>query len=70
MEELKIRILSGEGTVGNYKTYTGKHTALALRVALTKERDKSDRWARAEKYLGLESDGTEIWRAITPDDLA
>ena len=46
----KIRIVSGEGENGTIEIYTGKYTQRAIKVRLTKERCKGDRWARAEVY--------------------
>lgn len=46
-----IRIVSGEGTIGNAETYTGTRTERALKMRLTRERCNGDRWARAEVFI-------------------
>lgn len=46
----KIYIFSGEGEEGMREEYTGKRTLRALKIKLTKEKCKGDRWARAQFY--------------------
>ena len=41
----EIEIVSGEGTEGTVEEYTGKLTARAIKMKLTKERCNGDRWA-------------------------
>lgn len=45
-----IMIISGEGDTGIAEKYTGKHTALAIKCRLTRERSNGDRWATAIQY--------------------
>jgi hypothetical protein len=56
-----IRIISGEGTgPGQIKVFLGVRTVRAIKCALTRERCKGDRWARAEIYVG-ENDYGDIY---------
>lgn len=54
-DDNKIAIVSGEGERGTAELYTGKMTARAIKMRLTRERCHGDRWARAIQYEG-ESD--------------
>ena len=52
---IEIRIVSGEGTVGNSEVYSGTRTIRALKSRLTRERCNGDRWARAEALVHPET---------------
>lgn len=52
---IEIRIVSGEGAIGNTETYNGKRTVRALKSRLTRECCNGDRWARAEALVSSES---------------
>lgn len=55
---VEIRIVSGEGTIGNAETYNGKRTVRALKSRLTRERCNGDRWARAEVLVSPETEAS------------
>jgi len=56
-----IFITAGEGEIGTTKLYTGKRTIRALKLRLTKERCKGDRWARAKVYSHTNDYGDQFW---------
>ena len=52
MKSIKtIWIVSGEGEQGTREQYSGKLTARALKLRLTRERRGGDRWARIEVQI-------------------
>lgn len=61
----KIVIHSGEGAVGGYKLYTGKHTQRALNAHLRRERCDGDRWADAYLYSHSNEGGSARMMTMT-----
>jgi len=57
--DIEIRIVSGEGTIGDSEKYEGKRTVRAIKFRLTRERCNGDRWSRAEALLHPETDDSQ-----------
>lgn len=53
----EILIISGEGERGTVEVYGGERSESAIKQRLTKERCGGERWARAQIFHGLGSDG-------------
>lgn len=50
IETNEIRIVAGEGEVGTVEVYNGKRTIRAIKMRITKERCRGDRWAQAKVF--------------------
>ena len=56
----EIRIISGEGAIGNVEIYNGKRTMRAIKMRLARECGVG-RWSKAMVYLYQSKDDMPVW---------